>query len=125
MSNEYIMNIISVKDRLPENNTYVLIHLKKTKWHDKDDDEGAIYWTVAKFVRGISKEERKIMTDEYRKSIYSSCDEDGNNKKPYCWLEFGPGEYFGQDVDYWAYLPDISSESIKRAKKEKTRSNIA
>lgn len=114
MSNEYKMNIISVKDRLPENKTYVLIHLKKNNDYDRFDYEDSIYWTVAKFIRGISKEERRRMTDNERKNIYSPWDEDGDNKKPYCWFEFGPEMYFGQDVDYWTYLPEVPKYSRKK-----------
>lgn len=109
--NEYKTDIISVNDRLPENKTYVLIHLKKDNWKDQSaNNENGAYWAVAKFVRGISKEERNQLTDSDRKNMYGPHDEHGNNEKPYCWLEFGPGMYFGQDVDYWSYLPKVPND---------------
>lgn len=117
------MEKISVKDRLPEENQYVLAHVTLTNWGDKDDPTGNRYWKVVKFTRGISmmeREQMKIDSPEipeshpsipnmlvYRSRAYSfhNADEHGNNKVPYKWDEFGPGGYFGQDVDYWCELP--------------------
>ena len=123
------MDLIRVEDRLPENNEYVLIHLTITNWKDKDDTGGKRFWRVAKFIRGISKEEREAMKqgrvydpieigrtcptppgewvshETRRSNVHKSEDESGNNLVPYCWDEFGPGNRFGQDVDLWAELP--------------------
>lgn len=103
---------ISTKDRLPEDGQTVLIF------------DGSV--NVAKFERGISKEEREKMkrgeiddpihtgwnlADGYfevkRSDSYGRSDEDGNNKVPYCWVALiGPMTWFGQYVSHWMPLPD-------------------
>ena len=123
----------SVLDKLPKNNQYVLIHLTITNWGDNDDPHGNRYWRVAKFVKGISEEDRLKMksgdTDDpaetwytcptppgdwiehksKRSSVYKSGDVCGNNLVPYKWDEFGPSSHFGQDVDYWCELPELNN----------------
>ena len=100
------MNLISVNEKLPANNQYVLIHLTIKNWFDSEDYIGNRYWRVAKFKLGISEKERILLKDnDKRKPIYYSEDEYGNNKRPFCWDEFGPSNHFGQDVDYWCELP--------------------
>lgn len=99
------MKLVSVNDRLPENNRYVLARVPKQPWGDNDDQEGC-FWKVVKFVRGISIKERDALPDGHpRKSLYSGGDEHFNNRRPYHWEEFGTGHFFGQDVDYWCELP--------------------
>lgn len=97
---------ISVKDKLPENNQRVLI------WNGGVD--------VATFKRGISEVEREKMkageipdweeegwcgTMGYithkRSSIHKAYDEWANNLLPYGW-DVGFSVLFGQNVDYWA-----------------------
>jgi hypothetical protein len=97
------MQIISTEDALPKDRTYVLIHLSDPPWSDGDDTVG-LKWTVAKFVRGITMEERANILPP-RSTSYQGCDVHGNNLKPYCWREFGPSTHFGQEVDYWCELP--------------------
>lgn len=99
---------ISVKDKLPENNQRVLI------WNGGAD--------VATFKRGIGEEEREKMkkgeipdweeegwcgTMGYitrkRSVIYKSYDEWANNLVSYGW-DVGQTVLFGQNVDYWAYI---------------------
>lgn len=102
------MDKISVEERLPKENQYVLIHLTKSNWGDSDDPDGNRYWKVAKFVRGLSEEARaKLPNTDERKKTYTGADEWGNNAVPYRWEEFGPGDYFGQEVDWWCELPKI------------------
>lgn len=101
------MHVFSIKDRLPENNTYVLVHRVRGNWRDSDDPQG-VNWVVAKFVRGLSLEERVALPDtDMDKYLYCFEDEErhGNNSVPYAWKTFGPLQIFGQDVDYWAPLP--------------------
>lgn len=103
------MKQINVTDRLPEDNQYVLAHLTIDNWDDDDDPDGNRYWVVVKFRKGISKEERSALPESSEKArIYSSADEHGNNLVPYNWNEFGPGQYFGQEVDVWCELPKSS-----------------
>lgn len=97
---------ISVKDKLPENNQRVLI------WNGGVD--------VATFKHGISIEEREQMKngelpdpeDLYwcgtmgyvkhkRSSIHKAYDEWANNLLPYGW-DVGFSVLFGQNVNYWA-----------------------
>ena len=88
----------------PADNTYVLIHLTKDNWRDSDDPDG-VYYKVAKFVRGLSQEGRsKLLDTDERKRTYVFGDEHDNNSVPYAWQDFGPGNYFGQEVDKWMYI---------------------
>ena len=99
---------ISVKDKLPENNQRVLI------WNGDAD--------VATFKRGISEEERELMKsgelDDWeeegwcasmgyirnkRSSVIKAYDQWGNNLLPYGW-DVGVTVLFGQDVSYWAEI---------------------
>lgn len=100
------MNKIFCSTKLPNNNQYVLAHLNIDNWRDRDDTENNRYWVVVKFVRGISKAERAILSDDNpRKNLYQSGDEWDNNKMPYYWTPFGAGSFWGQEVDYWCELP--------------------
>jgi len=99
------MEVYNAKDRLPEDNTYVVARYTGGNWSDSDDQNG-VNWKVVKFVRGLSKSERDALPDsDQRKRVYSGADEGGNNFLPYQWKEFGPGSFFGQEVDYWMMLP--------------------
>ena len=114
---------ISVEDRLPEENVAVLI------W------SGSI--SIAKLEKGITMAEREAMkrgeiddtesegwnlSDGWfwvkRSDAIRSCDEWGNNLKPYCWEAVGGvGQHFGQDVKYWMPLPqkpDMRGEGDKK-----------
>jgi hypothetical protein len=94
------------KEKLPPPNTYVLIHVPDRPWIDDDDDTG-VFFKVAKFVKGISKKERGLLSNEdERKITYYPEDEFGNNHKGYSWKEFGPGEFFGQEVKCWSFIND-------------------
>ena len=95
------MKWISVKDKLPEENKYVLIYVPNKPWRDSEDNIG-LFFRVAKFIKGISKEERKKTGNIY----YRFCDEHGNKLKPYAWDEFGTSCHFGQDVTHWMPLPE-------------------
>ena len=123
----------STAEALPNDNEYVLIHLTIGNWRDSDDVEGKRYWRVAKFIRGISQDHREKMksgempdpisigficptppglVSEHktkRSAVYTAADEDGNNRVPYRWEEFGSDSYFGQEVDMWARLPNASA----------------
>ena len=102
---------ISVAERLPEENEYVMIWCGECQ--------------IARIEKGISEEQRKAMkrgelddpcetgwtlSSGYftlkRSQSYKACDEQGNNRVPYCWYaNGGPMKWFGQEVTYWAYLP--------------------
>lgn len=102
---------ISVEDRLPEENEYVMIWCGECQ--------------IARIEKGISEEQRNAMKrgeldDPYetgwtlssgyftlkRSQSYKACDEQGNNRVPYCWYaNGGPMKWFGQEVTHWAYLP--------------------
>jgi len=117
--NELIMPFFDIVDKLPDENEYVLIHLTKNNWGDLDDPNEKRYWKVAKFIKGITKEARVKMKagelpdpvkkcinrETKRSSIYYPGDVHGNNHVPYYWDSFGPGGYFGQEVNIWARLP--------------------
>lgn len=119
---------VDASKQLPPEDMYVLIHLTKDNWHDRTDPKG-VYFKVAKLKRGISMIDREKMKsgelpdpeseswiapgDVLRRVIYKRSetfrgeDEYANNLRPYQWVTFGPGTYFGQEVDYWMRIPDI------------------
>lgn len=99
-------NLYRPEDKLPRDGQYVLVHRCQNNWHDEDDPAG-MNWCVMKFVRGITKEERKAMPNCLRKRQIHGADEHGNNKRPYAWYEFGPSKFFGQNIDYWCELPTL------------------
>ena len=91
---------IPVTERLPEDGEIVLIY-----------DGNAYQWkknqSVAKFVKGKSKEQLKA--EGYK--IICSADEHGNNKKPYRWVSTNsPMSWFGQMVTHWMPLPQPPKE---------------
>jgi len=90
---------ISVKDKLPNDNQYVLgIHTRGT-WRDSDDPVKVNY-VVLKFERG------KDMSNPKIGDAITSNDKNGNNLVPYGWNTFGPDHFFGQDISHWMPLPD-------------------
>lgn len=106
--------MISVNDDLPKDKQYVLAHIVKNNWGDNDDPKGLRYFKVVKFERGLSKSDRdKLPVVAKRKYHYYPADERDNNKRAYCWGEFGPGAYWGQEVDYWMELPLLQADNIE------------
>ena len=98
------MQLISTKDKLPQDNQTVLIHLTKTNWGNNPD----WYWVTATFRKGLSLADRaNLPNSDERKRTYSFGDEYGNNTVPYEWSGHGPCNYFGQEVDYWCELPKL------------------
>ena len=92
---------------LPKNDTYVLAHYIGGNWSDSADQEGC-EWKVVKFIRGLTQIERAALSDtDPRKREHHFGDEGYNNQTAYGWKEFGPGSFFGQDVDMWMHLPRI------------------
>lgn len=106
---------ISIEDKLPPENEYVLIYAGNYSQSVKFD--------VACINIGITEKDRERMKSgelpdpekemwtgglgtsyHKRSSLYSACDEHGNNLKPYCFSTFGPMTYFGQDVTHWMPL---------------------
>ena len=100
---------IPCSERLPEENVYVLVWCGEVR--------------IARIIRGISKEQRAKMQEgainnpvsygwnlsngyfeAKRSESYRACDENGNNKVPYCWNCIY-GDMFGQDVKAWMPLP--------------------
>lgn len=94
------MKWINVENRLPQDNSYVLIHLRDMPWHDIDDLLGKRFYKIVKFHKGKSKEELQEMEHK----VYCANDEWSNNKKPYGWSN-PPSHYFGQEVDFWMEIP--------------------
>lgn len=103
---------ISVDERLPEENVYVLIAV-----------ENSIQ--VARIIKGISEEKREKMKNGElpdpeetcfaadkiitlrRSQLYRSGDVWGNNLVPYYWkANGGPMEWFGQNITHWMPLPE-------------------
>lgn len=105
------------KGEMPPEDKYVLIYCEREPWIDNDDPSN-VYWKVAKCIYGISKEQRKKLSEsnriEDRRRAYCVYAEDEffNNKKPYCFKEFGPGSIFGQNVDIWCELPNVSEVGV-------------
>lgn len=101
------MTLIHIKDKLPEDNQTVLIHLNNENLGNNPD----WYWVTATFRRGLSQAERAKLSDSnIRKRTYSFGDEEGNNAVPYKWDGHGYSSYWGQDVDYWCELPKLNKD---------------
>jgi hypothetical protein len=98
------------KGQFPKEGKYVLIYCGGSSWIDDDCN---VYWNVAKFVKGISVKERSTLSqsdnidDQRRSKTYMFGDEEGNNKVSYAFKEFGPSQWFGQDIEFWCELPDV------------------
>ena len=103
---------ISVDERLPEENVYVLIAVGNSI-------------QVARIIKGISEEKREKMKNGElpdpeescfaadkiitlrRSQLYRSGDVWGNNLVPYYWkANGGPMEWFGQNITHWMPLPE-------------------
>jgi len=123
-------NWTAVSKELPPEGEYVLIHLNKNNWGDQSDPKG-VYYKVAALEKGISLADREQMkagelpdpadaigyieldgrlkmSITKRSDTYAGADEGHNNERPYQWVEFGPGKYFGQEVDYWMRIPRLN-----------------
>ena len=118
MMNKTVIIWFDCNKKLPNDNEKVLvIYSKEIK--------------TAIFEKGISAEEREKMkngempdftecgwclSEGYklykRSTIIKGCDEFGNNVKPYCWHIDGHLA-FGQDIKYWASLPNIDKINIE------------
>lgn len=72
---------ISVKDRLPEDGTYVLGYYNGGNW-------------------GVAKGQYSVVVRFVDDKGFES-----NNTKPYYWDTHGPLTLFGQDIDFWMPLP--------------------
>lgn len=105
---------ISTKEELPEEGVYVLVHVENRPWFDEVDQEGCRY-AVASLVRGITMEQRSELADgDPRKITYSTGDVHGNNHVPYAWERFGPGDFFGQEVERWMRFPRFREDEPTR-----------
>jgi hypothetical protein len=100
------MKWFKLDEKLPPNNTYILIHVPGRPWGDSSSDGKGLFYKVAKFVEGLSQKDRDALPeDNMRKKTWRGCDENsGNNLTPYYFEEFGPGTYFGQEVNAWAFI---------------------
>lgn len=97
---EIIPQWIPVTEMLPEDGQKVLIY-----------DGNAEQWkpsvNVARFRKGKTKEE--LAKIHY--ACISGADEDGNNKRPYCWdSTHSHMSWFGQYVTHWMPLPEHPAE---------------
>lgn len=108
------MNPYHVFTKLPIPNQWVLARYTDGNWGACGAvNPGGQNWKVVLFMQGLSRAERTELPDaDPRKVITRSCDEAGNNERPFCWRELGPGSLFGQDVDYWVELPDIPGTRV-------------
>jgi hypothetical protein len=99
------------EEKLPPEDLYVLIHVPNRPWNSTD--KKGVFYKVAKLYLGISKKEREALPEQSaRKRIFQGSDEDGNNKRPYNWKSFGPGSYFGQEVEHWAYIDYVEPQPM-------------
>ena len=127
---QIVIDWINVEDKLPKDQEKVII-VSGNKIE------------YVKFQKGISKAEREQMKRgeienpivkgwgpvsghvEYKRSdSYRAADEDGNNKKPYCWYVSSAGANInGQDVTWWAYEPNLPQDDICEGTKEEININ--
>ena len=122
----------SVKQVLPEDGQWVLVHYARNNWGDQPEP----YIQNAQFVRGISLEEREqmkrgelpdpqeggytypdgngahpVLSYHKRSDSWHGEDEGFNNERSFHWVQHGPGSLFGQDVDFWMPLPQPPYET--------------
>lgn len=102
------MTWISVDVALPEDRQAVLVRYAGDNWlasHTLADGSQRKHWRwqAAMFRRGRTEAEIRAAGRPYQ---YSSEDESANNRRPYAWVQFGPGHLFGQDVTHWAAITD-------------------
>lgn len=98
-------NWFYTKNILPPEGQYVIGYYKNAAWKDNTDNINH-KCKIVKLIKGITEEERnKLLNDNPRKKTYSSGDVIGNNHVPYCWKTFGSGKFFGQDIEYWTFIP--------------------
>jgi len=83
-----MFEVFKTSERLPPLNIYVLVHYCGGNWIS-DDQDGA-EWQVAQ-----------------RREDINFCP---NNRDNYEWCTFGALSMFGQNVDYWAFLPKLKKE---------------
>ena len=125
-----VINWINVKDELPN-----------------DQEEVAVVYgyriEYVKFLKGISKAEREQMkhgeidnpivglwgpvsgyVESKRSESYRAADEDGNNKKPYCWYVSSAGANInGQEITWWAKIPHLPENEKSQAVKSEMNIN--
>ncbi len=92
------MDWISTDDALPNDGAWVLIYAPGRPW-DAPGSGGRHLLRVVQFERG-----RVVEDDEDPPLPIGSCDQDGNNLRPYCWTEFGPTNFDGQEATHWASI---------------------
>ncbi len=105
------MKWIKVKDQLPPEGKYILARHSRGSWIDSRDQEN-VNCVVVRLEKGISSKERERLSKGNQKDIERSneirgCDQGGNNKVPYCFYEFGPDSFFGQDISHWMEIPSL------------------
>lgn len=109
------------KDRLPPCNKFVLGYFPDIpwSWETKEGEDVNPKYVVVIRQQGISKAEREALPDsDERKRVIYGYDEDGNNKVPYNWKEFGPNSFFGQECEAWMEIP--AYENAKTYKEMET-----
>ena len=99
------MHWVPCEEALPQNGQAVLVRYAADNWlrdHTLADGQKRKHWRwqAAQFIRGRSAANARRM------GVYRMQDEFGNNQRPYCWDEFGPGSLFGQNVTHWAAISD-------------------
>ena len=78
----------TLKGEFPKEGQYVLGKLKDKPWlGDPEDKEGNRFFVVVKFCK---------------------TEIEGNNIVPWYWDTFGPATYFGQDIEQWWDLQEIT-----------------
>lgn len=98
------MEIFLPSDKLPNDNEYVLAYFKDRPWLVRGTNQHK--WVVVRFVKGLSVKDRDALPNsDKRKNTYTFCDEWSNNEVPYAWDALGGGQFFGQEITCWCYLP--------------------
>lgn len=85
----------------PSDGQYVLGRIIDRPWLDNSDKDGNRFFVVVRFCRG--RPESKIHDGECR-----FADQHGNNLVPWRWDAFGPGSFFGQEIEEWWDLQEIT-----------------
>jgi hypothetical protein len=105
---------IRVAERLPEENTKVLICLCGGEIHTATIRKGITEQEREQMKKGLLPDPLEPVYNSLdgtrlakRSSLYGGADVFGNNLVPYRWDGDGPMSWFGQEVTHWQLMPQL------------------
>jgi len=87
--------------QFPRDGQYVLGKVIGRPWIVDDSEQYNVFFRVVQFKKGR-------LASEITDGRYRSQDQCFNNQKPYMWDEFGSLSFFGQEIEEWWHLQEIT-----------------